>query len=151
MFYPGQTILKEGTIDNKMYVIVDGTCNLVCIKTKDKFQQLEFEEDPTRAIRHTESIQGKNPHTKYNFRGINRRGSVPLEDQFGTLNNNGYVSKTLKSVTIGSKSRLEWIGEDLLHLNPEFKFEHSVIAHTKLTTYFINQKDFSKIPYHIRN
>lgn len=59
----------------------------------------------------------------------------------------------MRSIQIGIKSTHEWIGEDLLIAeNPlTYKFEYSVVAQTKLTTYEINFQDLSKIPLEIRD
>ena len=55
IFYPGQKILIEGTNKvNKMFIIVEGECNLVCTKTNDKFTNLENIDDPTKAEREKE-------------------------------------------------------------------------------------------------
>ena len=41
IFYPGSTIIAEGNKDmDYMYVIVEGECNIVCTKTKEKFEDL---------------------------------------------------------------------------------------------------------------
>lgn len=61
--------------------------------------------------------------------------------------NNGYVSKTLKTIQIGIKSNYEWIGEDLLTAaDPKtYLFDYSVMAKTKLVTYEIKFTDMAKI------
>ena len=61
---------------------------------------------------------------------------------------NGYISNTLKSVQIGTKSVGEWIGEDLLIMENAHQnsFEYTATAMTKLVTYQINFSDLFKIP-----
>lgn len=54
MFYPGAMIIKEGTSSKMAYVIVDGTCSLVCAKTGHRFTMLEYEADPTKKRRDEE-------------------------------------------------------------------------------------------------
>lgn len=72
-----------------------------------------------------------------------------MEDKFGTLQQNGYVSKTLRTVHIGQKGRLEWIGEELCD-STFTSFPYSAIAYTKCVTFMIKQSDFNKIPMRIR-
>ena len=48
IFYPGQKIIEEDKNDRVLYVIVSGSCNLVCEKTKKLFKDLEHIEDPTK-------------------------------------------------------------------------------------------------------
>ena len=75
-----------------------------------------------------------------------------MGDQFGTIQMNGYVSKTLKQVQLGQKSSFEWIGEEFLlptddpELPKEAKFPYTVVAHTKCVTYVIPEKSFGRIP-----
>jgi len=65
IFYPGQKIIVEGSKDtDKMYVIVEGECKIVCTKTNDKFKDLEHLEDPTRAKREIERKKRINPYKK---------------------------------------------------------------------------------------
>ena len=80
------------------------------------------------------------------------RGIMPLEDKFGTLQKNGYISKTLKSVNIGQKGRLEWIGDDLCLMDDpkKDKFHYSAVAVTKCVTYQIKLADFNKIPSSVK-
>ena len=61
--------------------------------------------------------------------------------------NNGYVSKTLRTIQIGIKSNFEWIGEDLLTAtDPKtYLFDYSVMAKTKLVTYEMKYTDMAKI------
>ena len=64
------------------------------------------------------------------------------------LIHNGYISKTLRTVQIGTMTTGEWIGEDLLIMeDPTYNtYEYSAIAQTKLETYMINFQDIFKIP-----
>jgi len=61
---------------------------------------------------------------------------------------NGYVSKTLRTIQIGTKSSGEWVGEDLLIMDDVINntYEYTAIAVTKLETYMINYSDMMKIP-----
>lgn len=60
---------------------------------------------------------------------------------------NGYVSNTLKTIQIGTKTKGEWLGEDLLIMQDPLHnvYEYSAIAVTKLDTYVINFSDMKKI------
>ena len=64
-----------------------------------------------------------------------------IGEQFGSIQNNGYVSRTLKSVQLGQKSTLEWIGEEFLVTNDKndkaVEFPYAVVAHTKCVTYCV--------------
>ena len=53
------------------------------------------------------------------------------------MQKNGYLSKTMKSITFGTKSANDFIGEELLmhDITHEFKFKYSVIAQHKVQTY----------------
>jgi len=53
-FYPGAKLIKEGTNENLVYVIVEGTCSLVCRKSGQKLTVLEYQSDPTKAKRDIE-------------------------------------------------------------------------------------------------
>ena len=79
-------------------------------------------------------------------------GIVPSEDRYGSLQKNGFVSKTLHNVAIGLKEENEWIGEEqFIYDEPEqYTYEYSVIAQTKCTMYEMNSHDFNKIPGHVR-
>lgn len=129
----------------------------MCRKTQDKFKKLEHEDDPTQIRRDTERLRWKNPFKhreslkdKYMLRY--ERGAVPPEDQFGTIQHNGYVSNTLKSIHVGQKSRLEWIGEEILLMDPSKEtFNYSVIAHTKVETFVMHSKDQKKLPLKLKN
>ena len=59
-----------------------------------------------------------------------KKGQIPLEDRFGTIHKNGYISKTMRSLLIGGKGRLEWIGEGFFAMKDPEKdpFSYSVIA-----------------------
>ena len=59
------------------------------------------------------------------------------EDKYGTIQENGYISKTLKSINIGQKSTLEWIGEEILVMKDPMTENHtySVVAKTKMEVY----------------
>ena len=45
---------------------------------------------------------------KHNFNS--KRGVLPLEDKFGTFFENGFISKTLKTVHLGQLGQFEWVG-----------------------------------------
>lgn len=141
-----------------LYIIRSGKCNLVCRKAQDKFKQLEHEDDPTQIRRDIERLRRKNPFKhreslkdKYMLRY--ERGAVPPEDQFGTIHQNGYISNTLKSIHVGQKSDLEWIGEEILLMEDPAKehFNYSVIAHTKVETFMLHSKEQKKIPLSLKN
>lgn len=63
------------------------------------------------------------------------------------------MSNTLKQIQIGMKSKLEWIGEDLLIMDDPHKntFEYTAVAETKCTAYMINYADMFKIPVKVRD
>lgn len=56
---------------------------------------------------------------------------------------NGYISKTLRTIQIGTKSVGEWVGEELLIMQDvnQDKFDYTAIAVTKLETYVVNYSD----------
>ena len=54
IFYPGATLIREGTNNKMAYVIVSGECNLVLTKTGHRFTMLEYENDPTKKRRDQE-------------------------------------------------------------------------------------------------
>jgi len=39
-----------------------------------------------------------------------KKGVLPQEDKFGTFYENGYISKTLKTVHLGQVGKYEWVG-----------------------------------------
>jgi hypothetical protein len=43
-----------------------------------------------------------------------QKSTIMIGEQFGSIQQNGYVSTTLKSVQLGQKSTFEWIGEEFL-------------------------------------
>lgn len=43
---------------------------------------------------------------------VNQKGIVPNEDRYGSIQKNGFVSKTMNIVAIGLKQENEWIGEE---------------------------------------
>ena len=63
-FYRGQKIITQGTNEQYLYVIQEGTANLIIDPkhTKEKFKQFECDEDPTRAKRYEEYECYKIPH-----------------------------------------------------------------------------------------
>ena len=63
-FYPGATVIKEGTNNLKAYIIVSGECNLACHKSGSKLTVLEYEGDPTKAKRDMEEFSVQNPYKK---------------------------------------------------------------------------------------
>ena len=100
-------------------MIVKGTCNLQCLKVLDKFHSLQRVEDPTLAQRKAEAEAMLNPNYSQKVKDkfiktqlVKQKGIVPSEDRYGTIYNNGLVSKTLHSVSIGLKQENEWIGEE---------------------------------------
>ena len=50
-FYPGAQIITEGTNNMKLYIIVEGTCNILCSNTSQKYSKLEQQQDPTKVRR----------------------------------------------------------------------------------------------------
>jgi len=67
---------------------------------------------------------------------------------------NGYLSKTLKNINIGTKEQKDWIGEELLNMeqgdNVRAVYNYSAIPTTKCETYWIALKDANKLPFHTR-
>jgi hypothetical protein len=55
-FYPGKgaKLITEGKNDQMAYVIVEGTLKIVCKKSQHKFTMLEYDNDPTKAMRDEE-------------------------------------------------------------------------------------------------
>jgi len=144
-FYPGAKIITEGTTNElKAFVIVEGTCNLVCRKANAKFTVLEYQNDPTKAKRDQEGLSSGNDNKK-----TKTSNTAVLQP----LISNGYISKTLKTIQIGQKSTGEWLGEDLLLMETPAKcsFDYSAIAVTKIVTYEVNYADMFKIPLKARN
>jgi len=133
-FYPGSVVIQEGGNDRMAYVIVEGTCNLICTKTAPKFTRMEYDADPTTQRRDAESVY-QNTHNRAGPTGRSKSKAASLQ----ALVSNGYVSSTLKTVQVGVKSQYEWIGEDLLIAEDvdAYRFEYSAIAQTKLVTYEI--------------
>ena len=66
IFYPGQKIITEGRKKdmNKLYIIVEGECNLVCVKNSRKFDNLENKDDPCKFKRDIERNYRINPLKK---------------------------------------------------------------------------------------
>ena len=107
-----------------LYIIRSGKCNLVCRKTQDKLKQIEHEDDPTQIRRDIERLRLKNPfkHREshpsrkdkyilhYERKGELSHLKISLEP-FISSEWLGYISNTLKSIHVGQKSDLEWIGE----------------------------------------
>ena len=77
-----------------------------------------------------------------------RKGQKLSEDQFGTLQDTDFVSKTIKQIQIGTRGALEWIGEGFFTMEDPAKtpFSYSVIAKTKMVCYSLHQKDLKYLP-----
>lgn len=60
VFYPGSKLITEGTNEKKAYVIIDGMVRLLCKNSNQKFTVLEYQNDPTKAIRDQEINNNKN-------------------------------------------------------------------------------------------
>lgn len=58
------------------------------------------------------------------------------------------MSRTLRTLQIGVKSRHEWLGEDpLMSEDPAaYRFDYTAVAATKLVTYAIPFADLAKLP-----
>lgn len=82
-----------------------------------------------------------------------RKGQKLTEDQFGTLQDNGFVSKTIKQIQIGTRGALEWIGEGFYSMEDPAKdpFSYSVIAKTKIICFSLHQKDLKYLPQSMRD
>ena len=122
---------------------------------------MEHEDNPTLKIRDQEMKKLVNINLKtnlqqkmvqYNKPEVMRNKSQP------SLQSNGYLSKTLKSVLVGQKTQGEWIGEDLLEymMTPEAKhlkfpgFDYSAVALTTISSYCIGFHDLDKLPFRLR-
>jgi len=83
-------------------MIVEGVCNLVCTKTRERFTDMEHIDDPTKARREAEMKARLNPYKKQSKRDLShlsqKRTTMVIGEQFGTLQSNGYVSKTLQQL-----------------------------------------------------
>ena len=118
VFYPGQTIIKEGTSEKKLLVIIEGVCKSVCNRTKQQLDQHEYREDPTKPKRDAERLARINPNKRYAVKdkeSFNKwKPNFVIGEQFGTVQQNGMLSKTLKQLQLGTKTTNEWIGEEFL-------------------------------------
>lgn len=135
-----------------LYLIISGTCNLIWKNTKNAFLELENQADPNKLKRDEERLKRQNPFknrlsVQDKYRLSQERGSG--EDKYGTIQENGYISSTLKTINIGQKSTLEWIGEEILVMkDPKVEnHSYSVVAQTKMEAYCIKFKDVKIIPY----
>lgn len=75
-----------------------------------------------------------------------KRGMIPLEDKYGTIQDNGYVSSTLKTVKLGQLTNYGWIGEELLHWKEPQPFPYNATAYTVTHAYKIHVGDLHKLP-----
>ena len=123
-------------------------------------KELEHLDDPTKAKREEEIRSRIHPlkkltqKDKWDLR--QKPGNTLIGEQFGSIQDNGFISKTLTQVQLGQKSKLEWLGEEFLLPEPKpdedpamphyEKFPYSIIAHTKCVTYRIKEKSFNRIP-----
>ena len=102
IFYPGQKLIEEGQTDKVLYIIIEGMCNFVCNNTKEKMKDLEILDDPTKERKEAEFQKRLNPYRKYSKREMHKisqnKNSRVIGEQFGTIQSNGYISKTLKQV-----------------------------------------------------
>ena len=54
----------------RRYTIVEGQCNQICTKTKDKFKELEYQDDPSK-MRTEAEVRGRmNPYKRYTSKDI---------------------------------------------------------------------------------
>jgi hypothetical protein len=138
-------------------MLTKGSCILATTNVHDKFQTLEHAEDPTKAKREHEQTKMFNPNVKSSLRSKQEfyaRKFKGQSDESNRLLKNGYVSKTLKNINIGTKQQGDWIGEELLNMEQgdpkEAVYNYSAIPTTKCETYFISLKDANKLPFHVR-
>lgn len=142
-FYPGSKIIVEGMHSDFMYIIIEGTCNLICRRSTELFLHLEYQNDPSK----------RDGDADYNYLEQKRRGNnqerayidsnLQSSASLRALTSNGYVSKTLKTVQLGMKSRPEWIGEDLLAAEDPAQYcsIYTAQAVTRMTCYKIPWQD----------
>lgn len=155
-FWPGQKIINEGENSRYLYLLQSGSVTLQCTKTGGAFRELEHTEDPTRRAREEEFNKMRNPFKKPSAidrqRLGQKRGMLPLEDKFGTIHENGYVSKTLKTVQLGQVSQGEWLGQELLFWkSPKTEvFNYTAVAQARSVAYRIGLSDVGKIPQIVR-
>jgi hypothetical protein len=64
VFYPGQALIREGTNDQTMYCIVEGSCKLVILNSSAKLTDLEYTDDPCRKKRDQECRKFLSPYKK---------------------------------------------------------------------------------------
>lgn len=159
-FLPGQILIQENDSHaDRMFVILSGVCNLAVFQTQDKFSTLEHEDNPLLAIRERELGKLRNCNMlgslQHKFVDHNKP-SLMKNKSLSSVQKNGYLSKTLKSIQLGQKQQGEWVGEELLGTNVDkvgadfAGFCYSVIAQTKVMTYCIRRSDIEKLPYRLK-
>ena len=143
VFYPGSYLFKEGQTISKCYIIVDGTCHLIQTKPGKKFAMFEYKDNPGQFQKDKEALVNRNRSTD----NPSMTKATQQSSSLTNLVNNGYVSKTLKTIQIGIKSKYEWIGEDLLGAaDPNnYIFDYSALVKSKLVTYEIEFTNMCKI------
>jgi hypothetical protein len=67
-FLGGQKIITENTNEEKLYIILKGTCTLACTQTYQKFKDFQREEDPTLVLRESEKLKNINPNANQALR-----------------------------------------------------------------------------------
>lgn len=106
-------------------------------KTKDKFKHLELQDDPTVVKRDVELQRLINPNFKSSLQERypqkQRISTIPKDAK---LQNNGFLSKTLKSVPLGCLGYCQWVGEEVLAAgyNQEEKFkglDYTIVCTTR--------------------
>lgn len=61
-FYPGQFIIKEGTNEQYLYCIVEGSCKYIILNSASKLTDLQYADDPCRKKRDEELKKFLSPY-----------------------------------------------------------------------------------------
>ena len=127
--------------------------NLSSKDIEKKLLALEYKEDPSKAKRDIEYVS-----LKHQSKAKIDKDVGEIKSSLSAIIKNGYISKTLRTIQIGIKSRYEWLAEELLlgsdlHA-PESslpEFEYSAVATSKCTVYELRYHDLLKIPQRARD
>lgn len=151
-YLPGQTVVKEGEVHSYIYAIIKGTCNLVCMQNTDKFMSIAISEDPTQLKRYKEQKQLMNPNMTSRMQDKSKRTKFQAS-QAKLIQQNGFISSTLKHINICQKSDKQWLCEELLEMKPTnpTTFLYSIIAQTKCDVFQIHIQDLVILPTQFKN
>jgi hypothetical protein len=104
-------LIKEGCPSNSAFIIKEGDCQLF------------------------------SSHNPCDLR-VNAEGEIAIK-QGNQINaakrRKGYMSKTTNTFQLGLKGKLQWVGEDILILDPNENFYFNVVAVGKVTAMEISK------------